>query len=81
MKITRQHELRKNWNEMMERELGEGEDHPLKELWAISVSPDFKMPDENQILLKVHRQHNMYSFDMKTPSLTKDCLFDCKSYI
>ncbi|GJX74252.1 ribonuclease H-like domain-containing protein [Tanacetum coccineum] len=36
------------------------------------VSPDFKMPDENQILLKVPRQHNMYSFDMKTPSLTKD---------
>ncbi|GJQ92464.1 putative ribonuclease H-like domain-containing protein [Tanacetum coccineum] len=35
-------------------------------------SPDFKMPDENQILLKVPRQHNMYSFDMKTPSLTKD---------
>ncbi|GKF19329.1 ribonuclease H-like domain-containing protein, partial [Tanacetum coccineum] len=29
------------------------------------------MPDENQILLKVPRQHNMYSFDMKTPSLTK----------
>ncbi|GJU97121.1 ribonuclease H-like domain-containing protein [Tanacetum coccineum] len=36
------------------------------------VSPDFKIPDENQILLKVPRQHNMYSFDMKTPSLTKD---------
>ncbi|GJT05916.1 putative ribonuclease H-like domain-containing protein [Tanacetum coccineum] len=36
------------------------------------VSSDFKMPDENQILLKVPRQHNMYSFDMKTPSLTKD---------
>ncbi|GKF66807.1 hypothetical protein Tco_0193324, partial [Tanacetum coccineum] len=36
------------------------------------VSPDFKMPDEHQILLKVHRQHNMYIFDMKTPFLTKD---------
>ncbi|GKE78114.1 ribonuclease H-like domain-containing protein [Tanacetum coccineum] len=36
------------------------------------MSPNFKMPDENQILLKVPRQHNMYSFDMKTPSLTKD---------
>ncbi|GKC83145.1 putative ribonuclease H-like domain-containing protein [Tanacetum coccineum] len=36
------------------------------------VSPDFKMPDENQILLKVPRQNNMYSFDMKTPGLTKD---------
>ncbi|GJU66437.1 putative ribonuclease H-like domain-containing protein [Tanacetum coccineum] len=39
---------------------------------CLVVSPEFKMPDENQILLKVHRQHNMYSFDMKTPSLTKD---------
>ncbi|GKD85516.1 hypothetical protein Tco_1356670, partial [Tanacetum coccineum] len=28
-------------------------------------------PDENQILLKVPRQNNMYSFDMKTPGLTK----------
>ncbi|GKA29220.1 putative ribonuclease H-like domain-containing protein, partial [Tanacetum coccineum] len=36
------------------------------------VSPDFKMPDENRILLKVPRQHNMYSFDMKTPYLIKD---------
>ncbi|GJZ50978.1 putative ribonuclease H-like domain-containing protein, partial [Tanacetum coccineum] len=33
---------------------------------------DFKMPDENQILLKVPRQHNMYSFDMKIPALSKD---------
>ncbi|GKE77689.1 hypothetical protein Tco_1543809, partial [Tanacetum coccineum] len=39
---------------------------------CLVVSPDFKMPDENQILLKVPRQHNMYSFDMKTPTLTKD---------
>ncbi|GJU00921.1 putative ribonuclease H-like domain-containing protein [Tanacetum coccineum] len=39
---------------------------------CLVVSPDFKMPDENQILLKVPRKHNMYSFDMKTPSLTKD---------
>ncbi|GJY86152.1 ribonuclease H-like domain-containing protein [Tanacetum coccineum] len=39
---------------------------------CLVVSPDFKMPDENQILLKVPRQHNMYSFDMKTPALTKD---------
>ncbi|GJW13670.1 putative ribonuclease H-like domain-containing protein [Tanacetum coccineum] len=30
-----------------------------------------KMPDENQILLKVPRHHNMYSFDMKTPSPAK----------
>ncbi|GKE31403.1 hypothetical protein Tco_1450725, partial [Tanacetum coccineum] len=39
---------------------------------CIVVSPDFKMPDDNQILLKVPRQHNMYSFDMKTPAPTKD---------
>ncbi|GJS28847.1 putative ribonuclease H-like domain-containing protein, partial [Tanacetum coccineum] len=36
------------------------------------VSPDFKMPDENQILLRVPRQHNMYSFDIKTAFLSKD---------
>ncbi|GJY92385.1 putative ribonuclease H-like domain-containing protein [Tanacetum coccineum] len=39
---------------------------------CLVVSPDFKMPDENQILLKVPRQHNMYSFDIKTPAPTKD---------
>ncbi|GJV21233.1 putative ribonuclease H-like domain-containing protein [Tanacetum coccineum] len=39
---------------------------------CLVVSPDFKMPDENQILLKVLRQHNMYNFDMKTPASTKD---------
>ncbi|GJY00337.1 putative ribonuclease H-like domain-containing protein [Tanacetum coccineum] len=38
---------------------------------CLVVSPDFKMPDENQVLLKVPRQHNMYSFDMKTPSPAK----------
>ncbi|GJU93008.1 hypothetical protein Tco_1317764 [Tanacetum coccineum] len=39
---------------------------------CLVVSPDFKMPDENQILLKVPRQHNMYDFNIKTPALTKD---------
>ena len=29
------------------------------------LTSDFKMPDESQILLKVPRQYNMYSFDMK----------------
>ncbi|GJW37293.1 putative ribonuclease H-like domain-containing protein [Tanacetum coccineum] len=38
---------------------------------CLVVTPDFKMPDENQILLKVPRQHNMYSFDMKTPGPAK----------
>ncbi|GJZ84239.1 putative ribonuclease H-like domain-containing protein [Tanacetum coccineum] len=38
---------------------------------CLVVSSDFKMPDENQILLKAPRHHNMYSFDMKTPSIIK----------
>ncbi|GJU53021.1 putative ribonuclease H-like domain-containing protein [Tanacetum coccineum] len=50
---------------------------------CLVVSSDFKMPDENQILLKVPRHHNMYSFDMKN-LLSKDTLsvlgkFDGKS--
>ncbi|GJY67053.1 ribonuclease H-like domain-containing protein [Tanacetum coccineum] len=42
---------------------------------CLVATPDFKMPDENQILLKVPRQHNMYSFDMKTPGPAKS--FTC----
>ncbi|GKE86464.1 ribonuclease H-like domain-containing protein, partial [Tanacetum coccineum] len=42
---------------------------------CLVVSSDFKMLDENQILLKVPRHHNMYSFDMKTPSPAKG--FSC----
>ncbi|GJV27742.1 ribonuclease H-like domain-containing protein, partial [Tanacetum coccineum] len=38
---------------------------------CLVVSSDFKMPDENQILLKVPIHHNMYSFDMKTPTPAK----------
>ncbi|GJU84668.1 putative ribonuclease H-like domain-containing protein [Tanacetum coccineum] len=38
---------------------------------CLVMSSDFKMPDENQILLKVPRHHNMYSFDMKTPTPAK----------
>ncbi|GJS86301.1 ribonuclease H-like domain-containing protein [Tanacetum coccineum] len=38
---------------------------------CLVVSSNFKMPDENQILLKVPRHHNMYSFDMKTPTPLK----------
>ncbi|GKA12821.1 putative ribonuclease H-like domain-containing protein [Tanacetum coccineum] len=45
---------------------------------CLVVSSDFKMHDENQILLKVPRKHNMYSFDMKTPAPAKDytCLIE-----
>ncbi|GJY77267.1 putative ribonuclease H-like domain-containing protein, partial [Tanacetum coccineum] len=38
---------------------------------CLVVSSDFKMPNENQILLKVPRYHNMYSFDVKTPTPAK----------
>ncbi|GKD08514.1 hypothetical protein Tco_1188199 [Tanacetum coccineum] len=38
---------------------------------CLVVSSDFKMPDENHILLKVPRHHNLYSFDMKAPSPAK----------
>nr|GEV06363.1 hypothetical protein [Tanacetum cinerariifolium] len=32
---------------------------------CLVLSPDFKLPDENQVLLKVTRHNNMYSFDLK----------------
>ncbi|GJZ92379.1 putative ribonuclease H-like domain-containing protein [Tanacetum coccineum] len=32
---------------------------------CLVLCPNFKLPDENQILLKIPRQNNMYSFDMK----------------
>ncbi|GJW50891.1 putative ribonuclease H-like domain-containing protein [Tanacetum coccineum] len=32
---------------------------------CLVLSPDFKLPDENQILLKVPRQNNMYSFNLE----------------
>ncbi|GJY45467.1 hypothetical protein Tco_0434530, partial [Tanacetum coccineum] len=32
---------------------------------CLVLSLNFKLPDENQILLKIPRQNNMYSFDMK----------------
>ncbi|GJZ91829.1 putative ribonuclease H-like domain-containing protein [Tanacetum coccineum] len=32
---------------------------------CLILSPNFKLPDENHILLKIPRQNNMYSFDMK----------------
>nr|GEW19529.1 ribonuclease H-like domain-containing protein [Tanacetum cinerariifolium] len=40
-------------------------------------SPDFKLPDANQVLLKILRQHNMYSFNLKNIDPFRDlaCLF------
>ncbi|GJV41954.1 putative ribonuclease H-like domain-containing protein [Tanacetum coccineum] len=43
---------------------------------CLVLSPDFKLPDENQILLKVPRQNNMYSFNLENivPSGGLACL-------
>ncbi|GJW16407.1 putative ribonuclease H-like domain-containing protein [Tanacetum coccineum] len=44
---------------------------------CLILSPDFKLLDESQFLLKVPRQNNMYSFDLKNvvPSRGLTCLF------
>ncbi|GKC86446.1 ribonuclease H-like domain-containing protein [Tanacetum coccineum] len=44
---------------------------------CLVLSPDFKLLDESQILLKVPKQNNMYSFDLKNvvPSGRLTCLF------
>ncbi|GJT11625.1 putative ribonuclease H-like domain-containing protein [Tanacetum coccineum] len=43
---------------------------------CLVLSPDFKLPDENQVLLRVLRQHNMYSFNLENivPSGGLACL-------
>ncbi|GJY08065.1 ribonuclease H-like domain-containing protein [Tanacetum coccineum] len=43
---------------------------------CLVLSPDFKLLDESQVLLKVPRQNNMYSFDLKNvvPSGGLTCL-------
>ncbi|GKF39330.1 hypothetical protein Tco_0119391 [Tanacetum coccineum] len=44
---------------------------------CLVLSPDFKSLDESQVLLKVPRQNNMYSFDLNNvvPSGGLTCLF------
>nr|GEW36668.1 ribonuclease H-like domain-containing protein [Tanacetum cinerariifolium] len=44
---------------------------------CLVLSLDFKLIDESQVLLKVPRQNNMYSFDLKNvvPSRNLTCLF------
>nr|GEV24896.1 ribonuclease H-like domain-containing protein [Tanacetum cinerariifolium] len=44
---------------------------------CIVISPDFKLINENQILLRVSRQNNMYSIDLKNivPTGGLTCLF------
>ncbi|GJV64301.1 putative ribonuclease H-like domain-containing protein [Tanacetum coccineum] len=43
---------------------------------CLMLSPDFKLPDENQVLLRVPRQNNMYSFNLENivPSECLACL-------
>ncbi|GKA85609.1 putative ribonuclease H-like domain-containing protein [Tanacetum coccineum] len=43
---------------------------------CLVLSPEFKLPDENQVLLKVPRQNNMYSFNLENivPSGGLACL-------
>ncbi|GJZ61324.1 ribonuclease H-like domain-containing protein [Tanacetum coccineum] len=49
----------------------------FSETECLVLSPDFKLLDESQVLLKVPRQNNMYSFDLKNvvPSGGLTCLF------
>ncbi|GJR69430.1 putative ribonuclease H-like domain-containing protein [Tanacetum coccineum] len=44
---------------------------------CLVLSPDFKLLDESQVLPKVPKQNNMYSFDLKNvvPSRRLTCLF------
>ncbi|GJY90657.1 ribonuclease H-like domain-containing protein [Tanacetum coccineum] len=44
---------------------------------CLILSPEFKLPDENQVMLKIPRKDNMYSFDLKNvvPSRGLTCLF------
>nr|GEW19496.1 putative ribonuclease H-like domain-containing protein [Tanacetum cinerariifolium] len=44
---------------------------------CIVLSPEFKLPDENQVLLRVPRENNMYNVDLKSivPSGDLTCLF------
>ncbi|GKD50346.1 ribonuclease H-like domain-containing protein, partial [Tanacetum coccineum] len=44
---------------------------------CLILSPDFKLPDKNQVMLKIPRKYNMYSFNLKNvvPSKGLTCLF------
>nr|GEX47734.1 ribonuclease H-like domain-containing protein [Tanacetum cinerariifolium] len=44
---------------------------------CIVLSPEFKLPDENEVLLRVPRENNMYNVDLKNivPSGDLTCLF------
>nr|GEW88620.1 ribonuclease H-like domain-containing protein [Tanacetum cinerariifolium] len=44
---------------------------------CLILSPEFKLPDENQVLLRVPRENNMYNVNLKNivPSVDLTCLF------
>nr|GEW71733.1 uncharacterized mitochondrial protein AtMg00810-like [Tanacetum cinerariifolium] len=42
---------------------------------CLVLSLEFKLLDENQVLLKIHRQHNMYSFNLKNTDPSGDLAF------
>nr|GEX40824.1 putative ribonuclease H-like domain-containing protein [Tanacetum cinerariifolium] len=44
---------------------------------CVVLSPEFKLPDENQVLFRVPRENNMYNVDLKNivPSGDLTCLF------
>nr|GEY95735.1 retrovirus-related Pol polyprotein from transposon TNT 1-94 [Tanacetum cinerariifolium] len=44
---------------------------------CLFLSSDFKLPDESQVLLRVHRKNNMYNVNLKNivPSRDLTCLF------
>ncbi|GJY01522.1 hypothetical protein Tco_0359674 [Tanacetum coccineum] len=44
---------------------------------CLILSPDFNLPDESQVMLKIPKKDNMYSFDLKNivPSKGLTCLF------
>ncbi|GKC63900.1 putative ribonuclease H-like domain-containing protein [Tanacetum coccineum] len=49
---------------------------PFTDTECLVLSPNFKLPDENHILLKIPKKDNMYSFDMKNivPKESLTCL-------
>nr|GEX39143.1 putative ribonuclease H-like domain-containing protein [Tanacetum cinerariifolium] len=48
-----------------------------KDTECIVLSPEFKVPDENHVMLRVHRENNMYNVDLKNIVSFGDltCLF------
>nr|GEU72418.1 putative ribonuclease H-like domain-containing protein [Tanacetum cinerariifolium] len=50
---------------------------PFTDTECLVLSPDFKLPDESQVLLRVHRENNMYNVNLKNivPSRDLTCLF------